>query len=323
MHFNAASIALGVAVTAVAATNSTVCHDYVLISIRGTYELQGPSIGFKGMINSTLLAIPGGIEYDAVYPAAANQTSYLGAEDVVAYIDSGLVSCPKQRYAILGYSQGAAATSQTLYNYTDPSSAGYKAIKAVLVIGNPVHHPNATLNVDQDGGDTTRQYPGSEYNPAHNTSLGIPPIYYTNGELLDICYDADIVCAPAYPNSSFTSHLKYGSTQSVQDMGAKFLISRLGGNSTSSAVSSGILPSGSGGLYPTGSGALYPTGTGGVVPSSTGGVATGTGSSTKTGPTAPAGSTSAISTSDSSSVLPGGVSTMFLGVLAVLTVLSI
>nr|POE74828.1 hypothetical protein CFP56_37359 [Quercus suber] len=290
MHFRTALIGLAASCTAVAAQDST-CHDYVIISIRGTYELQGPSIGFPGMINATLNAIPNGIEYDAVYPAAPNQTAYLGSDDVVRYITNGLESCPDQQYAILGYSQGASATMIALTNYTQPGTAGYEAIRAVLVIGNPYHIPNKAVDVDQWGQDSTRKYPGAAYNADNPGSQGIPDIYYSNGKLLDICFQEDIVCAPGYPNATFSpGHLHYGETE-VQDLGASFLIPRLGGvyvnmTATSTAKQNpgmNLSPTGTAGMpigtgmSGTGSGFL-PTGSSGVGP--TGAPFTGASSST-------------------------------------------
>lgn len=59
-------------------------HRYhpVIISTRGTTEAQGPSAGFISLIRQTLAAVPGGIEYDTVYPAAADQISTAAVADV-------------------------------------------------------------------------------------------------------------------------------------------------------------------------------------------------------------------------------------------------
>ncbi|KAF2448183.1 carbohydrate esterase family 5 protein [Karstenula rhodostoma CBS 690.94] len=126
----------------------------------------------------------------------------------------------------------------TLKNITDPSSAAYKAIKAVLVTGNPYHVPNASANVDENGGDASKKYPGARYNAKYASSRGIPQIYYDSGALIDICHQDDLVCAPEAPNASFIpGHLHYGD-QNVQDLGAKFLISRLSANDTDSLPTS-------------------------------------------------------------------------------------
>ncbi|KAL5444752.1 hypothetical protein PMIN07_003307 [Paraphaeosphaeria minitans] len=253
-------------ISAISAAQST-CHDYVIISIRGTYEPQGRSISFTTMINQTFAALPGGIEYDTVYPAAANQTAYLGANDVTRFLNNGLQECPRQRYAILGYSQGASATMLTLNNITDTSSAAYKAIKAVLVTGNPYHVPNASANVDENGGDVSKKYPGTLYNANNASSRGIPQTYYDSEALLDICHRDDSVCAPAAPNASFIpGHLRYGDAN-VQDLGAKFLISRLSADDSDSSPTSTATAGGSSSTRsPTGSstGSEPPQNTGGA-----------------------------------------------------------
>lgn len=127
----------------------------------------------------------------------------------------------------------------TLANITDPSTAIYDSIEAVLVVGNPYHIPNATLNIDEYGGDLTRKYPGAGYDANNASSRGIAEIYYQNGKLLDICHTEDIVCAPGYPNASFApGHLHYGDSD-VQDLGKKFLVERLSGNSTTASAGAG------------------------------------------------------------------------------------
>ncbi|KAF2153639.1 carbohydrate esterase family 5 protein, partial [Myriangium duriaei CBS 260.36] len=202
------------------------CKNYVIISTRGTYELQGPSIAFPGMINATLAAIANGVEYDTVYPAAANQTYYFGTNDIVNYIKAGLASCPDQRYVLLGYSQGAIATNVALQNFTDASNTQvYDAIRAVLVVGNPAHIAGSNANYDEFGTTLTRNYNGSYY--VRGTGF-IPDVFYKDHKVLDICHTKDSVCAPTYPNATFVpDHLLYGTTPQVQTEGAAFIISQL------------------------------------------------------------------------------------------------
>jgi hypothetical protein len=135
-------------------SHRTACSNYVIISARGTYEAQGPSKAFAGMINQTLAAIPGGIEYDTAYPAGDN-TQDLGTRDILRYVYAGIAACPGQKYVLLGYSQGATATAAALNNIIDTTSTAYKAIKAVVVVGNPGHVANQTANHDQNGGKAT------------------------------------------------------------------------------------------------------------------------------------------------------------------------
>lgn len=208
-------------------TSTTTCHDYVLISSRGTTEPQGPSVGFVGMIATTLAAVPHGVEYDTVYIADNNLThTAAGITDVVDYITAGLAACPDQKYALLGYSRGATINNYALYSFANPASAAYKAIVAVLAIGNPGHVPGASANVDQYGGTTTKWYPGWFY---LGGTGAIPPQFYLDKKVIDICFQGDTVCEvpPGTVGGVSQPHLLYGFTPSVQEEGAKFLIKKL------------------------------------------------------------------------------------------------
>ncbi|QIX01959.1 hypothetical protein AMS68_007476 [Peltaster fructicola] len=216
------------------------CHDYVLISTRGTFEVQGPSLGFVQMINTTFNTLSNGIEYDTVYPAVANLSGVVaGIEDITRYINNSVLACPQQKYGLLGYSQGASVTDISLHNFIDPSSAAYAAIKAVVVIGNPGHVYGSAANVDENGGDATRNFTGSYYLGGGGA---IPDVYYNDDKVLDICWQGDVVCALP-PNGTFAiepAHLLYPNSAKVQSMGAEFLISKLKGSSSS--VASTIMP---------------------------------------------------------------------------------
>ncbi|KAL2066869.1 hypothetical protein VTL71DRAFT_1293 [Oculimacula yallundae] len=201
-----------------------VCHNYVIIFTRGTNEPQSPSAQFVGMISQTLSAVPGGIEYDTVYPAGSDTQSQ-GAANIINYINAGLVDCPTQKYALLGYSQGAGSTAEALNHFNNTSSAGFVAIRAALVIGNPVHVPNQPANFDQNGGRATYGATGSLTPFAYY--IKISPAWYAKTKVRDICYVDDIVCNglmfSAIQNGG-ANHVLYGSTASVQSQGSNFLI---------------------------------------------------------------------------------------------------
>lgn len=100
---------------------SATCYDYLLIDSRGTGEPQGESIGFKGMIADVLATLPNGARYDTVYPAAPDitqETTFIGSMDIENVIQQGLQSCPQQKYALLGYSQGKNIPRETAHSRT-------------------------------------------------------------------------------------------------------------------------------------------------------------------------------------------------------------
>lgn len=203
------------------------CHDYVIIATRGTGEIQGPSIAFTNMTAETLKNVPNGIVYNTVYPASqANNSLTDGVKDIGQYIDNGLKDCPDQKYALLGYSQGATVTAMALHNYTNMNSASAKAIAGVLLVGNPAHKPYQAANYDEKGGLTTNGFTGILY----ETVARVPTVWYQSTRLIDICYFNDFVCngpVPSAVKSGWKYHLKYGSTSEVQDIGEAFLRANL------------------------------------------------------------------------------------------------
>jgi len=221
MFFSSSIIALLAASAALAnPIEKRACSSYVIISTRGTGEPQGPSVGFVTMIADTLKNVPGGVELDTVYPAGIDQNSSGATAFIINTINSGLTSCPNQVYALLGYSQGATATVDALKQISTTSAAG-KAVKAVVLIGDPEHEPGKQSNVDQNGGTTTDNAIGIE---GHVAGAGIPNTWDASGKVLDICFLGDGVC------SGFAiteQHLLYGSTPSVQTLGANFLTPRV------------------------------------------------------------------------------------------------
>lgn len=199
---------------------ATACSNYVLITIRGTTEPQGPSAEFVGMIASTLNAVPGGAEYDLVYPASWDFSSPgTGITNLLSFISTAVASCPQQKYALLGYSQGAMVAGFALANIT-PGSPAYNAIKGVLLVGNPGHKPNRIQDFDETGGRATQSYTGA----LNWAGAGIPDSWYAK-PLLDICHTQDFVCANNQQGANGFAHGLYGVTPSVQQQGANFLTS--------------------------------------------------------------------------------------------------
>ena len=212
--------------SAIAAPLTDGCHDYVLISARGTGEAQGPSQGFVGMISETLAALPNGVEYDAVYPAASDLTqitTYFGANDIKNYINNGYKSCPNQKYAVMGYSQGATVVLEAAQNLS--GTAPYEQLKAILTIGNPYQVKNQASTVDQNGGSVTRPFDGILL--ALDGVIQLNPQLAQDGRALNICYIGDPVCSGIGFILSGANHLAYGPSDAVQALGAKHLISKL------------------------------------------------------------------------------------------------
>lgn len=225
MLFKKALIA-SVASSVAAAPTAGGCNDYVLISARGTGEIQGHSSGFVGMIHDTLEAVPGGVEYDVRYPAISDptqKTTFIGARDVEDYINNGYKNCPQQKYALLGYSQGATVVLEAIQKLSG-TKAG-KQIKSTVLIGNPYQVRNDPTTVDQNGGDVTRPYDGI-LRPLEGT-LNLKPRLTHDGSALNICLIGDPVCTGAAFAITSPIHLSYGFNPKAQKLGAEHLIANL------------------------------------------------------------------------------------------------
>lgn len=202
------------------------CADYVLVSSRGTFEPQGPSVGFRGAISTTIRTVPKGKEYDTIYPAAPTlnrESENIGWKDVHNYITRGLKLCPQQKYVLMGYSQGAAVTLLALQNLQ--TSQAQEAIRGIVLIGNPYQVQNQAFTVDEHGGSSTRANDGVllQLEP----SLGNLDLWAKSNKVLNVCYTNDIVCNGAGNNNGFKTHLQYGFSPDVQKLLSEFIVSKL------------------------------------------------------------------------------------------------
>lgn len=209
------------------------CPRYTLISARGTGEPQGPSQGFTGMIKQTLGSIPGGVEYDVVYPAendVSQQTTYIGSKDILRYISQGMAACPQQVYALLGYSQGATVVLEAIKNITGTSME--PLVKAVVFDGNPYQVKDQKSTVDENGGASTRGNDGILLKGFLGGIGSIPGIglsqhWDDSGKALNICFTGDPVCNGISYGISSPAHLAYPFSASVQKEGGDHLVSKL------------------------------------------------------------------------------------------------
>ncbi|KAF4811263.1 Acetylxylan esterase 2 [Colletotrichum siamense] len=157
----------GLFVASAAAQNSTsTCASGVhLIVARGSNEPAG--VGRIGSVaNGVVAAIPGSQIEPLDYPATFDNYS-ISVEDGDIAMNLALTAyssrCPDSKVALLGYSQGAQVTGDTLcgsvdedagealdleFNHTAPiaSSIVDQSVIAVVLFGDPTHTANSTWN---------------------------------------------------------------------------------------------------------------------------------------------------------------------------------
>ncbi|CAD6885069.1 unnamed protein product [Tilletia controversa] len=199
------------------------CHKYVIVDSRGTGEGQGQHSQFSGMIQKTLSSLPGGISVSNPYPASSAPNSPSdGAAWLRNYLKQGVAACPRQKYALLGWSQGASVTWIGIEDLKKGDPV-YHAIKAIVVVGDPFHLPNTLGNVDEMGHALTA---GAEGFMSGGFADSTITRWAATGKVLDICYSGDAVCNRQA--GGFANHGKYGGTAEVQTLGGQFLMQKLG-----------------------------------------------------------------------------------------------
>ncbi|CAG2003247.1 unnamed protein product [Fusarium graminearum] len=197
------------------------CSSYTIINTRGTGEMQGPSSGFRTMNSQITSQVSGGKIYNTVYPADFSQNSASGTRDIVRKVNSVLSSNPSECFILEGYSQGAAATVNALSQLTGSAK---DAVKGVFLIGNPLHKRGLECNVDNKGGDTTKNVSGiSAFGGG-----GIPQDWVS--KTLDVCIYGDGVCDTTHGSGINGPHLQYPRDSSTQDLGTKYVVKQLTGS---------------------------------------------------------------------------------------------
>lgn len=196
------------------------CSSYTIINTRGTGEVQGPSAGFRTMNTAIQSQVPGGTVYNTVYPAGYSQDSSAGTADIVKQVQSGLQKNPNQCFILEGYSQGAAATVTALPQLT---GASFDAVKAVFLIGDPLHKSGLACNVDNNGGTTTKTVNGISASGFGAKSIPNEWISKTK----DVCIYGDGVCDTTHGAGINAQHLQYPNDSATQKLGQTFVVQQL------------------------------------------------------------------------------------------------
>jgi cutinase len=115
------------------------CSDFEVLVARGTSEPSFPTFGVvvgDPVISNLTLALPGSRGYPVQYPASAAVVTgtIQGAYDVVQRLVSQSIKCPTQKFALVGYSQGAGVMRKAA---DDIPRSLYPKITALVMFGDP------------------------------------------------------------------------------------------------------------------------------------------------------------------------------------------
>lgn len=177
------------------------CTDYKVISARGTSENQQHPTGNAGFISGLFKAVPGGANYEVVYPASVDYYSgpIEGSTDALKYITAQALRCPQQLYVLVGYSEGAMALTRLMTLPSVPASL----IVAIVLYGNPYFKGGAPQNACSAKSGT-----GLALSTGLATQSLMPSTY--SSMVFDCCLTGDMICQSI---GTMFAHLGYpGST---------------------------------------------------------------------------------------------------------------
>ncbi|EGG13084.1 cutinase [Melampsora larici-populina 98AG31] len=186
----------------------TGCTTYKIVSARGTGESQVRPTGYRGFINGVLAAVPGGANYEVVYPASVDYTTgpLQGAADANRYLTAQQSQCPEQVYVLIGYSEGVV--TQTMRNL----SISPNLIVAIVLYGNPYFTSGAPQNMC-----SARTGSGIA------SLLGIRMPTQYSSITFDCCLTGDSICQTV---GSIIPHLAYAGSSSER-AAINFAVARL------------------------------------------------------------------------------------------------
>ncbi|KAF5556386.1 family 5 carbohydrate esterase [Fusarium phyllophilum] len=195
------------------------CATYKLLDARGSGEPQGVSLMFQNTIKRVLANNIGAVSQAVIYPAGFDQNVTSGVQFVTDIIKYGLQDCPKQKYFLFGYSQGATVVQKAINELDDASLA---AVSSVVMVGNPYRTPGRLSNFDSQGHHDNRTAYGLFAVQSLQSNDSIPTFNEgldRSGKVADICLENDIVCSfdPKCKCQLASDHLSYGLMKPVQN----------------------------------------------------------------------------------------------------------
>ncbi|GAM88117.1 hypothetical protein ANO11243_061480 [Dothideomycetidae sp. 11243] len=194
---------------------SSNCSSLEIIFARGTDEPGGDNnygvVLGNPTFNATQALVPGVTGFGVIYPANLDCDSVpLGIQVVLNRISSVSAACPGQKFALVGYSQGADVVYRAAAQLA-PSQ--YDSVVAIVGFGDPNHRGEG--NIDPLGGNVLGPLPGSLAGKLKENCAYNDPICTNNGTILTQHESYGLANATYVPNTA-----AYIAKQLAQDGGA-------------------------------------------------------------------------------------------------------
>ncbi|CAG9992990.1 unnamed protein product [Clonostachys byssicola] len=183
------------------------CAAHKLIDARGSGEPQGVSLMFQDVLERLLANNTGAVSQSVVYPAGFDQNVTSGVQNTKDIITYGLRDCPRQKYHLLGYSQGATVVQEALGKLDNESMA---AVGSIVLVGNPYRIPGRLSNLDAYGNPDNRTAYGLFATQALKSNVTIPTYNESvdrSAKVADVCLQVVVAVPDLGDCTLVTDHL--------------------------------------------------------------------------------------------------------------------
>ncbi|KAL0932182.1 acetylxylan esterase [Colletotrichum truncatum] len=196
------------------------CAPVQIIVARGSLEAQGAGL-LGNIANKSSMQIPGSIVTPLVYPAQLDPyppSVSAGVTNMTNLLLQQVQACPSTKFVLMGYSQGAQVSLDTLCGTADgPNFNATQAqapmvgnkIAAIVLFGDPTSIANQTF---QKG--TAKKngiFPRQDFSACSGLT----------SKIASFCDETDLFCASG---QNLTVHLGYFQNQQYIDQASTFIV---------------------------------------------------------------------------------------------------
>ncbi|KAK2767863.1 amidohydrolase family protein [Colletotrichum kahawae] len=195
------------------------CAPVQIVVARGSLEAQGAGL-LGNIANKSSMAIPGSIITPLVYPAQLEPyppSVSQGVGNMTQLLTSQAQACPNTKFVLMGYSQGAQVSLDTLCGTSDgPNFNTTQAqapmlankIAAVVLIGDPTSI--ATQPFQKGTAKKNGIFPRQDFSACQGLT----------SKFISFCDETDLFCASG---QNLTVHLGYFQKQDYVDQAVNFV----------------------------------------------------------------------------------------------------
>ncbi|KAF9873094.1 cutinase [Colletotrichum karsti] len=196
------------------------CAPVQIIVARGSLEAQGAGL-LGNIANKSAMQIPGSVVMPLVYPAQLDPyppSVSAGVTNMTNLLNQQAQACPNSRFVLMGYSQGAQVSLDTLCGTSDgPNFNATQAqapmignkIAAVVLFGDPTSV--ATQPFQKGTAKKNGIFPRQDFSACNGLI----------NKVASFCDETDLFCASG---QNLTVHLGYFQNQKYIDQASSFIV---------------------------------------------------------------------------------------------------